>query len=277
MATTVTQTRLDKYEGISGKDFDTIRDDVIPFSMSIEGLESTGKTHFGLMTAPLPIVHINFGDRSARWFLYQMDEERREQVTLYDFQAATADGWTRSEGAESLKGLSEIAKHHLEGGKLANGTIILDGGSSWWEIIQECYVAPEQEKREAGGGKRTGGLEYMQGNLIVSGVISWMKNQGAFLIVTHRKRQDWDAKGPIPGKFSAQINKKVPYLVEARLDLYKICTVCGAEECLNKQHQGRRHFGRFLKFGADTGYEGFTFENPTFPMVYQFYTGKALP
>lgn len=265
------------YEKIIGAEFD-ISTTPPAFSTSIEGLEGTGKTHLSLLTTPPPVVHINFGDRDATWFLYNMDEERRKQTTMYSFHAASSDGWTRQEGTESLRALSQIAKEHLADRQMVGGTFVLDSGSSWWEVVQECYVAPEQEKRQADGGKKTGGLEYMQGNLIVNGVVSWIKNQGAYVIITHRKTQEWGASGPIPGKFRAQINRKVPYLVEVRLDLYKVCAVCGAEECESKQHQGRKHMGRFLKFASNTSLEGFSWEitpNEGFSTVYTLYTGKA--
>mgnify|MGYP001569179927 FL=1 len=272
MAATVEE----KYGAIDGATF--VPDPTKPtiFSMSVEGLEGSGKTHFALLTAPLPIVHVNFGDRSAEWFLYQMDEERRKHVTLYSFQASSSQGWTAQEGRDSLVGLSEIAQHHLANGAMAGGTFILDSGSTWWEVVQEVYVAPEQMKREGSGGKRTGGLEYMQGNLIVSGVLSWIKNQGAFTMITHRKKQVWRNAQPVPGMFEAQINKKVPYLVEVRLDIYKTCAVCGSEECQAKGHQGRKHWGRFLKFAANTNMEGFAWENPTFDFVYSMYAGRPL-
>jgi hypothetical protein len=261
-----------KYNAIKGADFDTSKKD-ISLAISVEGLEGTGKTHFALLTCPLPIVHINFSDRDANIFLYDMDEERRKQVTLYSdpFQAKTSQGWTRAEGQAALAALSEIAQDHLANGKMKGGTFVLDSGSSFWEVVQEVYVAPQQEKRQSEGGKRSGGLEYMQGNLIVNGVISWLKQQGAHVILTHRKRQDWDAKGPIPGQFSAQLNKKVPYLVEVRLDLYKTCEVCGSEFCEKKGHQGRKHWGRIVKFGRNTQMEGMCFENPSFDLVYNLY------
>ena len=261
------------YKKITGAEFD-ISSRPPPFSTSIEGLESTGKTHISLLTTPPPVVHVNFGDRDATWFLYQMDEERRKQTTMYSFSAKTSDGWTRPEGMESLQELSKIAQDHLSDNKMVGGTFIIDSGSSWWEVVQECFVAPEQEKRQAEGGKKTGGLEYMQGNLIVNGVASWVKNQGAFVIFTHRKTQEWGPAGPIPGKFRAQINRKIPFLVEVRLDLRLACVVCGGEECEAKGHQGRKQIGRFLKFGASLDMIGYSWENPDFRTVYALYTGQ---
>ena len=265
------------YKKIVGKDFDTSNGRPT-FSLSVEGLEGTGKTHFSLLTTPLPVVHVNFSDRDATWFLYNMDEKRRQQTTLYSFQAKDSTGWTRPEGLESLTELSKIAREHLADGKLANGTFVIDSGSSWWEVVQACYVAPEQEKRQAEGGKKAGGLEYMRGNLIVNGVVNWIKNQGAYVILTHRKTQQWDKDGPIPGRYKAQINRKVPYLMEVQLDLYKTCAVCSSEECEAKSHQGRKHMGRLLKFSANTALEGFAWEltpeDQGFSMLYRLYTGS---
>ena len=66
------------YDTIDGATFDTTIPDngLTPLSLSVEGLEGTGKTFFTLMTMPLPLVHVNFSDRDATGFLYEMSPER---------------------------------------------------------------------------------------------------------------------------------------------------------------------------------------------------------
>ena len=208
-----------------------------------------------------------------------MDTERQKQVEFFEFASSVPEGWTRDEGMKSLILLTDLVKERLSDGGLAGGTFVLDSGSSWWEAVQECYVAPEMEKQEASGGKRTGGLVFMRGNLVVNGVINWIKSQGCHFILTHRKTQDWNDKGPIPGKYSAQLNRKVPYLVEIRLDLHKLCVVCGGEFCEAAGHAGRRHLARVIKFGRNTMMEGLELEGEqiTFANVYRMYTGRDLP
>ena len=252
---------------------------IIPFSISVEALEGCGKTQFGLLTCPWPIVHVNFGDRDAKAFLYEMPPERRAHTTMYSFAPASPGGWTRPEATLSLTALREIAKNELDAGKLAGGTFILDSGSSWWDVVQEVYVAPLAEAREAAGEKRTGGLIYSQGNLIVSGVVSWIKNQGCFFVLTHQKSQQWDSKGPIPGAYKARINPKVPYLVEVRLDLRKECLACGGADCQSVGHMGRKHTGRLTKFAKNTVMEGMEFYNEqiTFANIYRLYAGGDFP
>lgn len=253
-----------------------------PFSMSIEGLEGTGKTHFSLLTCPTPIVHINCGDRDAGMFLYDMSDERYKQTTPYPFYPSTPSGWTREEGEKCVLAISEIARAHMSDGKLAGGTFILDSGSSWWELMQEVYVAPEEEKAVAAAlakGKdfrKSGGLIYGKANLIVSGVLTWLKNQGAFVVITHQKKQAWDKDGPVPGKFEPKINSKVPYIVEARIDLRKACAKCGAPDCQATGHSGRKYYGKLIKLGHNgSALEGTELENMDFNTVYSLFTGRA--
>lgn len=256
---------------------------IIPFSTSVEGLESSGKTYYSLMTMPTPIVHVAFGDRDADLFLEKMDEERRKQVVLYKLKAESPSGWTRQEGNKSLGDLKDIALGEMGGGKLAGGTFVLDSGSNWWEVIQEVKVAPVEEKLRAEAEragkeyKQAGGFIYGPGNLFVKSVINWLKAQGAFVILTHKKTQEWDAKGPIPYKYRAQANKEVRYMVEVRLDLYKTCAECNSEWCEARTHQGRRHWGQLLKFAGNDSLEGFAWEDPSFAMLYSLYTGQSFP
>lgn len=259
---------------------------ILPFSISIDGQESTGKTRFPLLTCPTPIVHVNYGDRDATAFLYDMPEERRKKVVLYSFSPSGTEGWTVAEAKQSLISLSEVAKSELSDGKMTGGTFVLDSGSSWWDAVQQVYVAPLEEAREAEGKKKLGGLVYGQGNLIVSGVVSWIKRQGVFFVITHQKSQVWDKDGPIPGQYKARINSKVPYLVEVRLDLRKECAVCaskkaiiGEVECKQPNHIGRRHIARITKFGKQTAFEGMELANEdiSFEKIYQLYTGSVFP
>ncbi|KKL55170.1 hypothetical protein LCGC14_2258050, partial [marine sediment metagenome] len=91
------------------------------------------------------------------------------------------------------------------------------------------------------------------------------------------KAQEWDAQGPVPGKYRARLNNRVPYIVEVRLDLTKECAECGAPDC--KAHIGRKHIGQLLKFGRNTALEGMKFADKaiTFEMIYKLYTGDAFP
>ena len=273
-----------KYKALAGDSF-SLEDKILPFSISVEGLEGTGKTQFGLLTCPTPVVHINFGDRDATSFLYDMSAERRSKTTLYSFAPSDTKGWTRDEAKQSLFALSDIAKNEMSDGKLAGGTFILDSGSSWWDAVQEVYVAPLEEQRETEGKRKSGGLIYGQGNLVVSGVVSWIKNQGAFFVLTHQKRQRWDKDGPVPGAFDPRINSKIPYLVEVRLDLRKECAavvngrICGGADCQGKGHIGRKHIARIIKFGRNTAMEGIELEdsNITFANIYMLYAGRPFP
>lgn len=267
------------YETIDGATFDTTipGNGLTPLSLSVEGLDSAGKTYLTLMTMPLPVVHVNFSDRDATGFLYEMAPERRARTKLYSFKATTTKGWTREEGAESLAELSAIAQMEMGEGKLRGGTFILDSGSSWWENVQEVYVAPLEEERIRQGDKKTGGLVYGPANLVVKGVINWLKNQGAFFAITHQLTQVWDAKGPVPGQWRARQNAQMPYIVDMRLRLSVTCNVCGAPECTASGHIGRTHWATATKFGMRTNLVGMQIASPRFSTFYRLYTGRDLP
>ena len=70
---------------------------VLPFSISIEGLDGTGKTTFiigseKIVGMPTPIVHVNFSDRSCIPMLYALPKARRDLIQPYDIKPSSPDG-----------------------------------------------------------------------------------------------------------------------------------------------------------------------------------------
>ena len=90
----------ERYGGQAASSIKHRSDRTTPFSISVEGLEGTGKSFFGLTSCPLPIVHVNFGDRDATPIIDQLDDDRAAAVTTYNFYPKSAEGWTRQEGAD---------------------------------------------------------------------------------------------------------------------------------------------------------------------------------
>lgn len=260
---------------VDGSEFDVNNDELTPISISVEGLEGVGKSFFGLMTCPVPLVHVNFSDRDVKGYLYQMSEERRKATTLYDFRPNTPKGWTRKEGEEHLAALSQIAQDHMTDGKLKGGTFVIDSGTSWWEVMTDVYVEPVKEQQQRDYGKQLGGIAYGPANLIVKSIFNWLKNQGAAIVLTHQKAQVWGADGPIAGAYRSKINSQIPYLVEVRLDLYMKCDKCGGKECQINGHVGRSHWAKITKFGMNTDFVGMDLPNPTFAQIYRLYTNRS--
>lgn len=247
-------------------------DHPVSFSISLEGLEGTGKTHFIMMTCPLPLVLVNFGDRSAIPFLYQMPEERRKLITIYDIQPPSEAGWDFSSAVESLKQLAEIVR--AEGPLMQGGTFGFDGGSSWWSVMQQVFVEPKEKAREQAGHKQVGGIIYEEANNRARGLLGYIKTLGCFTIITHQLRQDWNASGPIPGQYSPKRNSQVPYIMEIVVRMQKVCSACKASNCLNADHVGRLHMSRLEKLSGNTGLEGMWVEGLDFSKLYSFQTGK---
>ncbi len=242
------------------------------FSISLEGLEGTGKTHFVILTMPLPMVIVNFGDRNPIPFLYQMPEERRKQITIYNIQPPSEQGWDFANAVGSLKELGEIVR--VEGPGMTGGTFAFDGGSSWWSVMQQVFVEPKEKAAEAAGKKKAGGLIYEEANNRARGVMGYIKTLGCYFVMTHQLKQDWASDGPIPNQFSPRRNSQVPYLMEVVVRMMKVCSSCKAPNCQNKDHVGRLHMSRLEKLSGNTGLEGMWVENLDFPMLYSFQNGQ---
>lgn len=247
----------------------------VAFSVTLDGLEGTGKTHFIIKTMPRPLVIVNFGDRSPNQFLYRMTEEERKDIVIYDIQPSTPDGWTYQEAVKGLMSLAEIIQ--TEAPHMPGGTFALDGGSSWWSVMQQVYVEPKEKERMAKNLKQVGGIIYEEANGRVRGVLGNIKAHGCFLAMTHQLKQDWDANGPIPGQYSAKKNSQVPYIMEVEVRLFKLCKACNAPNCQNllPEHMGRKHMARINKLSGNTTLEGIVVENLDFAALYKMQCGKS--
>ncbi len=245
----------------------------ISFSISLDGLEGTGKTHFIVNTMPRPLVIVNFGDRSALQFLYRMTEEERAGIYTYDIQPSSPEGWTFAEAVQSLVTLNKIVSTAAP--LMPGGTFALDGGSSWWSVMQQVFVEPKEQQRMAAGKKSTGGIIYEEANNRVRGVIGHIRANGCFLAMTHQMKQDWDANGPIIGQFSPKKNSQIPFLMEVEITLRKKCAQCGAWACTTEGHMGRKHFAQIKKLSGNTKMEGIQIEGLMFRDLYRMQTGKV--
>lgn len=251
--------------------------DEVPFSISLDGREGTGKTQFYMLTMPRPLVVINFGDRSPLQFFYRMSPEERKDIKVFDLQAKTSSGFTEAEGRVAVGEMADIIDAYAA--NMRGGTFALDGGSSWWSVMQQVFVEPKQRQRELAGEKQVGGIVYEEANGRVRGVIGYLKSQGIYLAMTHQMKQDWDAKGPIPNQYSPRKNSQIPGLMEVEITTTKRCVVCSAPDCQNPQHVGRKHYGTIKKLSGNTALEGTTLEglDLDFSTVYRLQNGREYP
>lgn len=247
---------------------------LLPFSVSLDGLEGTGKTYFALRM-PKPIILVNFGDRDPNILLYGMSEEERTGIMTTSIYPSSTEGWTIGEAIESLKTLNRVIMAAAP--KMPGGTFVLDGGSSWWSVMQQVFVEPKEQERIAKGIKKTGGIVYEEANNRVRGVLGNVKAHGCFLAITHQMKQNWDDKGPVPDSYSAKKNSQVPYIVEVEVEFFKTCTMCGGRGCINNTHFGRKHMARLKKLSGNTGLEGLVLEGLTFDKLYKMQTGRDYP
>ena len=245
------------------------------FAISYDGLEGAGKTYIIINTMPRPLVIVNFGDRSAIQFLYKMTEEERAGIYTVDIQPKSPEGWTFTEAVESLKELNMVVQTMAP--KMPGGTFAIDGGTSWWSVMQQIFVEPKEKERMLAGKKQVGGIIYEEANNRVRGVVGHIMSQGCYLAMTHQMKQDWDERGPIPNSFSPKKNNQIPYLMEVEVTLLKLCSTCKAFKCDQEGHVGRTHSGRIKKLSGNTAMEGMQIESLTFPIIYALQTGQVYP
>jgi len=244
---------------------------LLPFSVSLDGLEGSGKTYFSLRM-PKPIVLVNFGDRSPEILLYDMTDEERDGIYTTNIQPSSPEGWTFTESVESLKTLNAVVSTAAP--LMPGGTFILDGGSSWWSVMQTVFVEPKEQAALATGKKRAGGLIYEEANNRVRGVLGHIKANGCFLAITHQLKQNWDANGPVPDSYSAKKNSQVPFLMEVEVEFFKVCKDCGGRGCVTPGHFGRTHKGRLKKLSGNTALEGLVLDSLDFPKLYKMQTSR---
>jgi len=244
---------------------------LLPFSVSLDGLEGAGKTYFALRM-PKPIVLVNFGDRNPDILLYDMDERERDGIFTTNIQPKSPEGWTFAEAVESLKTLNTVVSTAAP--KMQGGTFILDGGSSWWSVMQQVFVEPKEQAALAAGKKKAGGLIYEEANNRVRGVLGHIRANSCFLAITHQLRQNWDANGPVPDSFSARKNSQVPFLMECEVEFFKVCSICSGKGCQVPGHFGRTHMARLKKLSGNTALEGLVVEKLTFESLYKMQTGR---
>lgn len=244
---------------------------LLPFSVSLDGLEGTGKTYFALRM-PKPIVIVNFGDRNPEILLYDMTPEERAGIYTTNIQPSGPEGWTFQEAVESLKTLNTIVATAAP--QMPGGTFVLDGGSSWWSVMQQVFVEPKEKERLAAGKKQVGGIIYEEANNRVRGVLGHIKSNGCFLAMTHQLKQNWDDKGPIPDSYSPRKNSQVPFLMEVEVEFFKVCSQCGGKGCVTQGHFGRKHMARLKKLSGNTQLEGLVLESLDFAKLYKMQTGR---
>ncbi len=245
------------------------------FSTSFDGLEGAGKTYVIVNTMPRPLCIVNFGDRSALQFLYRMTPEERKGIYTIDIQPSSPEGWTFTEAVASLTQLNTVVAEMAP--NMPGGTFALDGGTSWWSVMQQIYVEPKEKERMDKGIKKTGGIVYEEANNRVRGVIGHIMSNGCFLAMTHQMKQDWDGSGPIANSYSPKKNSQIPFLMEVEVTLMKLCTSCKGIKCETEGHVGRTHVGRIKKLSGNTDLEGIQLERLTWPQIYAMQTGKAYP
>ena len=193
--------RFSRYSGSGGK----------RIIVSIWGKEKTGKTHFAL-TFPEPIVFLDFdlglegvidkfGDKRIYWKAYT---SRTPELTV----------------ADANRMLMEFVDDYQNALNLGAGTIVVDTATHLWQLIQKVRMDEIKRKREKKG-QEVYPFDYADANAYYQNLVNAVKSTKLNLVLLHRAREIYDARGHKTGEFEAQQNNGTPYLVQIVIHLEK--------------------------------------------------------
>lgn len=219
--------------------------------MSISGLEGAGKTSFAL-TAPSPIYAFDFDQNLdplvGPWQAANPGKELyAKQYRLKPFASITEQ---KAMYSQFLHDIDEVTGDLVDG-----GTVLIDTGTHVWQLIQAIDI---EEIRATRVGKpnedKVYPFDYARANKHMEDVVARLKdNPRLNVVLTHRMKEQYDAKGSGTGMYIPQGYKGIPYLATVNARLSK-----------NTAHK------RFLtidKCTPNTYIEGMVLEDATWDML----------
>lgn len=281
---------------------DTIKNEPTT-AISGAGLQGSGKTLWGLRYMPTPILHLNF-DRPSEGLYYQkgddgallIPKERQQQIVTVplgpEIFKDDATSWSRMTAQMARSKLEDAIHSYLP--VMEGGTVILDGGAVFNNLVQLIELEEIKTKREAKDQKLFP-FDYASVNSYVSGLLGMLNRSQAHFYMTHHLAEDWGADGPI-GTYHAQNNSQVPRMIEIELWFWSLCggvtnqdlireakkqkktvapAYCRALNCQKPGHQGAVFPVRIKQNKLNKKIEGMTADNLTFEQLYLLTFGEA--
>lgn len=195
--------------------------------LSLDGGQSSGKTHFGL-TAPKPIVVFDF-DLGMEHVIHKFDQT---QIFVRQFGSPSAE---KDSSVDWKKEWTTCKNSFLEALKHKDvRTILIDTATEWWELVRMA---------------RLGRLEqvlphhYGPVNAEMRTLVREAHKHGKNLILTHKHRPKY-VNDKWTGEYEMAGSKDVRYLAQVCLRMDK--TKDGVEYTIWKARQDRQLEGMVL-------------------------------
>lgn len=220
------------------------RKELVPngnLTASVWGPTKVGKTTLAL-TFPEPLFIVN-ADRSMDHLLAKLGDKEYYYIDLVP------------EGLEVdmpvAKALyANVRRLILEAITVGKGSIIIDGGVRFWDVITEAFVP----NKDDGAMPKA----YQKANSEYENLLDDIVNSPLNLIITNQQKPIYAGATKNTGEFEMAGFSRLPYWVFSILKGIKIKNVDGS----------RTHAIEFGDNGYDTRLEGRILKNPTFEKLY---------
>ena len=195
------------------------------FIISIWAGTGVGKSYFAL-TAPKPIYFLSMEPDGPYWALQTAIESKliKPDDVLMDEVIRTS---LKSSNPPLVRGLSEDIKiyNHIKNqieeiisdGE-DGGTLVIDTGTSWNQLMQKVEMEDIMKKRKAQG-RDAFAFDYRYANDAMKSSIDAIRNSNLNCVITHHGQPEYNAKGEALNRMKYSGNNYLQNWVDLQLEL----------------------------------------------------------
>ena len=234
--------------------------------MSVWAGTGVGKSYFGL-TAPKPIYFLSLEPEGPYWSLQtalengtiksddvKIDEVIRSALGAEDVPLVR----TLVDEVKIYRYMKETIENVIAEGD-DNGTIVIDTGTTWNQMMQEVEMEEITRKRKSQG-RDLFPFDYRYANKAMKSSIDAIRNSNLNCIITHHGSSVYNAKGEKTTRTEISGNNQLPQWVDVQIQLrYSL--------------ESKERYAIVEKCRIDIDKVGEEIDNPTFDKVIEVIGG----
>ena len=193
--------------------------------MSVWASTGIGKSYFGL-TAPKPIYFLSLEPEGPYWSLQtaldnktitnddvKIDEVVRSALITDDVPLVR----TLVEETKIYRYMKQVIEDVIAEGH-DNGTLVIDTGTTWNQMMQEVEMEEINRKRKSQG-RDLFPFDYRYANKAMKSSIDAIRNSNLNCIITHHGSSVYNAKGEKTNRIEISGNNQLPQWVDVQIQL----------------------------------------------------------
>jgi len=234
--------------------------------MSVWASTGVGKSYFGL-TAPKPIYFLSLEPEGPYWSLQtaldnktisnedvKIDEVIRSALATDDVPLVR----TLVEETKIYRYMKQVIEDVIAEGD-DNGTLVIDTGTTWNQMMQEVEMEEINRKRKSQG-RDLFPFDYRHANKAMKSSIDAIRNSNLNCIITHHGSSVYNAKGEKTARTEISGNNQLPQWVDVQIQLrYSL--------------ESKERYAIVEKCRIDIDKIGEEIDNPTFDKVIEVIGG----